>query len=111
MYASSTAQGAIGRNAPTPSFDGPVATPEPAITTEIQRIQADCADMTSGAITRVAMLRERLVGNLIAPDGAQLQEGLRWPPEGELGRAYNQAFQLREALSRLHFELGQLETI
>lgn len=112
MYGTASVQTAsLGRNVPTPSFDGPVAAPEPAITAEIQRLQGDCADMAAAAIGRVAKLRERLVGNVVAPDGAQLQEGLRWPPEGELGRAYHQAYLLRETLSRLHFELGQLETV
>ena len=98
-------------NVPTPRFEGPTPAPEPAITGEINRLQADCADMTAAAITRVAKLRERLVGNVVAPDGAQVQEGLRWPPEGDLGRSYHQAYQLREGLNRLHYELSQLENI
>lgn len=98
-------------NVPTPRFEGPTPAPEPAITAEIQRIQADTADMVAAAITRVIQLRERLVGSVVAPDGAQLQEGLRWPPEGDLGRSYHQAYQLRDGLNRLHYELAQLETI
>jgi hypothetical protein len=111
MYGTASTQAASpGRNVPTPSFEGTVA-PEPPITTEIHRLQGDCADMVVAAISRVAKLRERLIGNVVAPDGGQLQEGLRWPPEGDLGRAYHQAYQLREALSRLQHELAQLETV
>lgn len=111
MFATAAAQFALGKNTPTPSFDRPGPAPEPAITAEIQRIQADSADMVAAAITRVIQLRERLVGTVVTPDGAQVQEGLRWPPEGDLGRSYHQAFQLREGLNRLHYELSQLESI
>lgn len=111
MFSTTAAQAALGKNAPDPSFDRGTPAPEPAITAEIQRIQSDSADMVAAAITRVIQLRERLVGSVVAPDGAQLQEGLRWPPEGDLGRSYHQAYHLRDGLNRLHYELAQLETI
>jgi hypothetical protein len=111
MFATEAAKAALGRNVPAPSFDRPMPAPEPAITAEIQRLQADCADLATSAINRVAELHQRLVGTVVSPDGAQIQEGLRWPPEGDLGRSYHQAYQLREALNRLNFELAQLETI
>lgn len=111
MFAKGLLNGGMPAYAPTPSFDGPAIVPEPTILQEIARIHADAADLASGAITRTIKLRERLVGNVVSPDVAQLQEGLRWPPEGDLGRTYHQAFQLREALNRLHYELGQLENI
>lgn len=100
------------RHLPTPSFeDMKASAPPPTILAEIQRIQGDVADMAASAIHRTITLRERLVGSVVSPDPAGLKESLHWPPEGDLGRAYHQAFQLREALSRLHYELGQLEGI
>jgi hypothetical protein len=92
--------------------EDPVATPEPTILAEIDRINKEAASMVQAAIERTVALRERLVGKVTNPDPAHtLSEGLRWPPEGQLGMAYHDAWHMRQFLARLHHELTQLENI
>lgn len=109
MFATTAAQAALGRNTPTPSFDGPTAVREPSILEEVARLQKETLDMARSAIDRTIGLRERLVGKTINPEVNVLQEGLRFPPDGQLGQAYHEAWQLRQNLMQLHHELGQLE--
>lgn len=112
MFAKGLANGGAPPHAATPSYDGPVAAPEPTILAEIDRINKEAANMVQAAIERTVALRERLIGKAVNPDGGNgLSEGLRWPPDGQLGTAYHAAWHMRQFLAGLHHELTQLESI
>lgn len=111
MYATEAAKDALGRRAPTPSYDGPTAAPEPTILQEIERLQAEAIGMASAALDRVMSLQERLVGKIPPTDGSGLQDAVRFSPEGQLGESYHAAFRLRDTLARLHRQLDQLTNI
>lgn len=112
MFAKGLANGGVPPYASPPCYDGPVAAPEPTILAEIDRINKEAVNMVQAAIERTVALRERLVGKVVNPDGSNgLSEGLRWPPEGQLGTAYHDAWHMRQFLARLHHELTQLENI
>ncbi len=96
---------------PAPSFDGPVAAPEPTILSEIERLQHETIGMAAHALDRVIDLQERLIGKVPPTELNAVQEAIRFSPEGRLGEAYHAAFRLRETLSRLHRQLDQLTNI
>lgn len=111
MFAKGLANGGVPAYAPTPSFDGPVAAPEPTILQDIDRLQAETIAMAAAALDRVIGLQERLVGKVPPTDANAVQEAIRFSPEGQLGEAYHQAFRLRDTLYRLHRQLDQLTNI
>lgn len=96
---------------PAPSCDGPAEVREPGILEEIARIQKDAMDLASSAVDRANSLRARLAGKPNSPDMNALAEGLRFPPDGQLGEAYHAAWHIRQMLNHLHFELAQLENL
>lgn len=95
---------------PAPSIDG-LSASEPSILREIERLQLEATGMAAAALDRVIDLQERLVGKVPPTEASNLQEGVRFSPEGQLGESYHHAFRLRDTLMRLHRQLDQLTNI
>jgi hypothetical protein len=111
MFAKGLANGEVPPYAPTPSYDGPVAAPDPSILQEIERLQQETIGMAAAALDRVIGLQERLVGKVPPTEANTVSEGVWFSPEGQLGESYHMAFRLRDTLLRLHRQLDQLTNI
>jgi hypothetical protein len=104
---------AINYASPTkaPSFDGPVATPDPSILDEIQRIHCEALELVMVATGRLVDLQARLLGKVNKPETTGLTLGRRFACEGQLGQNYHDACDLRDQLATLHREIDQLASI